>query len=55
MNRPIKVMLIDDDPGIHESLRAVVEEAGYESAELLAAERGFDCWMTSTLICCFST
>ena len=23
MNRPIKVMLIDDDPGIHESLRAV--------------------------------
>ena len=25
MNRPIKVMLIDDDPGIHESLRAVVE------------------------------
>ena len=30
MNRPIKVMLIDDDPGIHESLRAVIEEAGYE-------------------------
>ena len=28
MNRPIKVMLIDDDPGIHESLRAVVEESG---------------------------
>ena len=27
MNRPIKVMLIDDDPGIHESLRAVIEEA----------------------------
>ena len=45
MNRPIKVMLIDDDPGIHESLRAVIEEAGY---------RGFGCWMMSAPTCCFS-
>ena len=55
MNRPIKVMLIDDDPGIHESLRAVVEEAGYEFCGALGGREGFDCWMTSTLICCFST
>ena len=52
MNRPIKVMLIDDDPGIHEPLW---KKRATSSAELLAAERGFDCWMTSTLICCFST
>ena len=25
LEKPIKVMLIDDDPGIHESLRDVVE------------------------------
>ena len=29
LEKPIKVMLIDDDPGIHESLRDVVEEVGY--------------------------
>ena len=28
-DKPIKVMLIDDDAGIHDSLKAVVEEAGY--------------------------
>ena len=40
MNRPIKVMLIDDDPGIHESLRAVVEEAGYEFCGALGGREG---------------
>ena len=40
MNRPIKVMLIDDDPGIHESLRAVIEEAGYEFCGALGGREG---------------
>ena len=40
MNRPIKVMLIDDDPGIHESLRAVIEEAGYEFCGALGGHEG---------------
>lgn len=40
MNRPIKVMLIDDDPGIHDSLRAVIEEAGYEFCGALGGREG---------------
>ena len=33
-------MLIDDDPGIHESLRAVIEEAGYEFCGALGGREG---------------
>ena len=40
MTQPIKVMLIDDDPGIHESLRAIVEEAGYEFCGALGGREG---------------
>lgn len=29
LDKPTKIMLIDDDPSIHESLRDVVEEVGY--------------------------
>ena len=39
-NKPIKVMLIDDDPGIHESLRDVVEEEGYEFCGALSGKEG---------------
>ena len=35
-----KVMLIDDDPSIHESLRAVVEEAGYGFCGALSGREG---------------
>ncbi len=40
MNQLIKVMLIDDDPSIHESLRAVVEEAGYGFCGALSGREG---------------
>ncbi len=40
MMQPIKVMLIDDDPGIHDSLRAIVEEAGYEFCGALGGREG---------------
>lgn len=39
-NKPIKVMLIDDDPGIHESLRDLVEEEGYEFCGALSGKEG---------------
>lgn len=37
---PIKVMLIDDDPGIHDSLRAIIEEEGYEFCGALSGKEG---------------
>lgn len=40
LNKPIKVMLIDDDPGIHESLRDVVEEEGYDFCGALSGKEG---------------
>lgn len=40
LSKPIKVMLIDDDPGIHESLRDVVEEEGYEFCGALSGKEG---------------
>ncbi len=40
LDRPIKVMLVDDDPGIHESLRDVVEEEGYEFCGALSGKEG---------------
>ena len=40
LEKPIKVMLIDDDPGIHESLRDVVEEVGYEFCGALSGREG---------------
>lgn len=40
LDKPIKVMLIDDDPGIHESLRDVVEEEGYEFCGALSGKEG---------------
>lgn len=40
LNKSIKVMLIDDDPGIHESLRDVVEEEGYEFCGALSGKEG---------------
>lgn len=40
LEKPIKVMLIDDDPSIHESLRDVVEEVGYEFCGALSGREG---------------
>ncbi|MDE8701514.1 response regulator transcription factor [Adlercreutzia equolifaciens] len=40
LDKPIKVMLIDDDPGIHESLRDLVEEEGYEFCGALSGKEG---------------
>lgn len=40
MDNPIKVMLIDDDAGIHDSLKAVVEEAGYAFCGALSGKEG---------------
>ena len=40
LDKPIKVMLIDDDPSIHESLRDVVEEVGYEFCGALSGREG---------------
>lgn len=40
MDKPIKVMLIDDDAGIHASLRDVVEEAGYSFCGALSGREG---------------
>ena len=40
LDKPIKVMLIDDDPSIHESLRDVVEEEGYEFCGALSGKEG---------------
>ena len=39
-DKPIKVMLIDDDGGIHDSLKAVVEEAGYAFCGALSGKEG---------------
>lgn len=39
-DKPIKVMLIDDDAGIHDSLKAVVEEAGYAFCGALSGKEG---------------
>ena len=40
LDKPIKVMLVDDDPSIHESLRDVVEEVGYEFCSALSGREG---------------
>lgn len=40
LDKSIKVMLIDDDPGIHESLCDLVEEEGYEFCGALSGKEG---------------
>lgn len=40
MDRPIKVMLIDDDPNIHESLRALLEESDIIFCGALSGKEG---------------